>query len=212
MNDSKAIFTLLRAILEKRIAGCECRGSGWICTVDSSYQLGQNHPCAHFVKDGDCSANENDCAWKRPCPTCAKDRAMLEVVCWHEWMDVSATQFRNFSRDMVLECTCGRTVIYNEEKMLKYMQSEPDWFDIIGCRHPTGNPDLTTDMTGTRLTLVDMLASAGEWPGFLEWHNEQIELVCYGNTTECVCFESVADILTDGALLVPAVKSYLEEV
>ena len=56
MNISQTIYTLLRAILEGRIAGCKCNEGYFSDTPNVTI----------------------------PCPVCAKWRAMVKVVCRHE--------------------------------------------------------------------------------------------------------------------------------
>ncbi len=69
-DDSQAIFTKLRAIAEKRIAGCkDCGGSG--CSASDKGD--------HFCST--CQLPEDPtCNLYKPCPTCAKDRAMLKEL------------------------------------------------------------------------------------------------------------------------------------
>lgn len=160
MNDSQTIFTLLRAILELRIAGCkECKESGTVINKPD-FIRGALKPLPYT------------------CPTCAKDRAMLEVVCWHSCE--KGLVDKRYIPDEIYYCDhCGEG---------------PRTFKDDWC-----NPDLTTarSESGTQLLIVEYLDRMGLWEEFEHWM-----WVKHGG-------QPVKTYL-DGALLVPAIKSWLE--
>ncbi len=130
MNDSQAIYALIRGVLEKWIAGCRgCKGRGEVCEDIP------NHPVNY----------------KRiPCTTCAPWRAMVKVVCWHEWDGEKRHHFLTCKK-------CGfDTPGYHSWASSKetFMVQKAGDSDHI-------NPDLTTAMEGSRLTIVRLLQDAG---------------------------------------------------
>ena len=189
---SKAIFTLMRTILEKWIAGCvDCKGEDKAaferCGTCNNMVLRTEYYRHPIGMPHDHCGNPTIISEYLPCPTCAPWRAMLEKVHWCE-----VKPFKVVTDNICMHC---------------------------GRRSPNvnfSNPDLTTHMTGSRLTLVDMLDRMGEWPGFL-WWLEQAALNDKFPTAKviarkCYTLQHTAPILTDGKYLVPAVKSYLEVV
>jgi hypothetical protein len=78
MNPDKIIFDLIRAWLEKQIAGCECGGSG-IEVVGECYNMSLDD-CMnrHGALCGDCPHVPDE--EKIPCPTCTPLRELVKEL------------------------------------------------------------------------------------------------------------------------------------
>ncbi|KKN43518.1 hypothetical protein LCGC14_0702410 [marine sediment metagenome] len=163
-NDSKQIFAKLKPMVEASINGCKkCGGSGKVPAWPENYQVdvlrGREIPeCPHcgrpfiFHSAGRTAAPQGICMVDCviPCPTCAKWRAMVKVVCWHEPPTKEMRESWPFGPNPIPSCPiCG--------------------LNLSGHRCP----DLTTSRRGGRLLLVAMMDGMGLLDDFLKWHSHQ---------------------------------------
>ncbi len=146
----------------------------------------ENHclECTQGPTDIVCS-DKHDSLICDPCPDCAEVRAL--DLCWHEEGKDKET---------------GRLTAFC--KHCHKFAGDPDWRN--------GHPDLTTHMHGSKLWIVHVMQVLGEWKKFVGHMNDEIDLACFNDPEhDCSCYMKVADILTDGKDLVPAIGAYLEE-
>jgi len=190
MTDQAIIAALAKVQVEK-VANCDaCSGGGIVYYI---------HGC------GTCGTPEKspeicNCP---PCPTCAPIRELDLRV--HGITGGEYQPTMNNVELYNLYCSCGDTIQY----FRKVAHNHPSYSQEL---HDNLNPDLTTHREGSKLWLVHCLITLGEWEKFVGDMNDGIDLACFSDPEhDCKCYMKVADILTDGKNLVPAIEEYLKE-
>lgn len=158
-------------------------------------------PLCECGGSGEASSDENKFVpMEGTCPKCLDMRGL--ELCWHEkWHYVDMVE----NNGSMWKCEqCGWEVLsYQDPNTIKYE-----------------SPDLTTHPHGSKLWITHALQVLGVWDEFVEWNKKTLKwsyTQLYNKPGVYSWFfihhhdELIADILTDGKLLIEAISSFLTQ-